>query len=111
LKREPPGIPLGTEDKIVEIGEGDVNYEIFHQRTHHLNVGGRDEQIRAGNHWPSVRESDKWLVSTRRAGYDGNLGKVFKTSKHRKNHISIPKKAVQHQFDTDHVYKGIRKSG
>eukprot|EP00428_Durinskia_dybowskii_P020384 CAMPEP_0170205210 /NCGR_PEP_ID=MMETSP0116_2-20130129/2144_1 /TAXON_ID=400756 /ORGANISM="Durinskia baltica, Strain CSIRO CS-38" /LENGTH=289 /DNA_ID=CAMNT_0010455591 /DNA_START=105 /DNA_END=971 /DNA_ORIENTATION=- len=32
------------------------------------------------------------------------LGRIFKTSKHRKNYLSIPKKAAQHQFDTEHVY-------
>ena len=32
------------------------------------------------------------------------IGKVFKSIKHRKNHLSCPKKAAQYQFDTEHVY-------
>eukprot|EP00977_Amphora_coffeiformis_P008045 scaffold1803_cov92-Amphora_coffeaeformis.AAC.68 len=32
------------------------------------------------------------------------IGKMFKTPKHRKKHLSIPKKAAEHHFDTEHVY-------
>lgn len=32
------------------------------------------------------------------------IGKAFKSIKHRKNYLSIPKKAAKYNFDTEHVY-------
>lgn len=32
------------------------------------------------------------------------IGKIFKSPKHRKNHLSVPTEAAKYNFDTDHVY-------